>query len=305
MKNFSKVFGIIALVAVIGLSMAACSMFGGDKGGFSAPKAADVKKLPGFPADATFVAGDKEAQDLLDGVVTDGLVTLLRNGLIKSTTKIWGKDADATITADTKAGPSVSYSVKHADTTELSSLCDNADGSGKVGASIKGTDKFSAKTNNPNLYSSARPAGYTYSASSSQKLTFTIDGLAKVGGYLVGGIITINDSDSVSIDKLAVETTVDDLKGNRNRKGVDKLSVALTIYDTATKKAAKIRWSDADQYVNKQKKVTGTSKFAESHFEVYDNSNALKFSALNYDNATLDYSFAISPFDYYFDDWGW
>ena len=59
MKNKVKIFGIIAIVAIIGFSMAACDS-GGDSGGGSDPalKFEGMWKMEGFPVSWTFTGNN-------------------------------------------------------------------------------------------------------------------------------------------------------------------------------------------------------------------------------------------------------
>jgi len=300
MKNFSKVLGIIA-VAVIGFSMAACSMIGGDKGGgFGAPGAPSVKKLPNYTGN--FVTSEFKAIDLLNYAQSDinsivhTAYSQAYDAAFKAKYSVPASiDVDDFIVAQTKAGNSVNYDVqiKKQDTI-VTSL------SGNPTVNIDASVKWSASTNQAtidaiwNSYSSgfsisgtiksSAPSGTTFSASTSWKRTAFIKGLADAGDYKVGGYITVEGKYSNKVTKDAKSTATVDEKEKIDSKGVTKISIALTVIDTRAGGlgSAKFRWSYAKQDKDTQRKTTSKEQEVQSDLEVYNNDNVKVYTVQDY-----------------------
>jgi len=289
MKNYSKVLGIIALVAVIGLSMTACSILGGDKGGgFGAPGAPSIKKLPSITdlGGTAAVTSESEALDLwqdalyTDGNYFSGIITAART---KAYEDAFQKQYGTTLSSSSyKSGEratknSVSYSVKvkgdvTIDTTTPATVIN-----------IDGTYKNSESTNKASLLAydilSTYSKGDAYSVTSSTKATYFIkDSTTYVAGYKIGGyyVVDYKYSDKEVVTEPSSTTTY--LRENEDQKTTGKYSYALTIVDTATGKGAKFRYSSAYQQTKKERKSTTDTKNADSYLEVYGLTDNLLFS---------------------------
>jgi len=273
MKNYSKVLGIIALVAVIGLSMTACSMLGGDKGGgFGAPGAPSVSKAPALPDGVTFPATENDAISLISTV--DSSVGYKLKDAFWAAVRGDFADYDTTI-----AGVEYSYSVNITDSQgKFKALLTNTDGSVPNATITKASSRATVKrTGTSNYYldiSRARKATFTFG------LSDTI-----VTGYWIGGVVTVNYTTS-SKDTLLDPNITGQERETSNSKTVQKVSGVLTIVRKADNKGAKFRWSSAEQTQGTSKKITSKDQEAYSDLEIYEG-NTKKFVVQRYMGPTI------------------
>jgi len=269
MKNFSKVLGIIA-VAIIGFSMVSCSMFGSSGGGFGAPGAPKVSKAPALPDGATFPATENAAYNLIRAVDRD-VISKLRSAFSAAAL---GDNADYDITIK-----EYTYDFRITDSKgKFKEMLKKADGS-EVAATITKASTKESKT----LIGTT--SGYDYfNGSIARKAIFTF-GLTDAfnSDYLVGGIVTVNYSDSYrnTLTEANDGSKTADKFTNKSKE-VEKISFALTVVRKSDQKGAKFRWSSAEQSQGTQKKVTDKGQSVTSDLEIYDG-NTKQHTVQDYD----------------------
>ena len=287
MRNFAKFFGIIALSAVIGFSMAACA---GDEasGGsslvslMSAPKASEIQPYS-ISGGVRIVEDMDEALELF-GMLTeyvgdwgDYLKYADREALY---TAIEAKyyESDAMSLLAQKSG---SYSVDINDTTELKNFL------GVSKASIKGSNKASESVNSgtlleyytnwmlPEPIPSKKGDSNSYSTSANRTINVE-SGYMDFWGYKVAGIIKTESSNNGS---WTVQDPDEDISTGFDDY-TSKVAVMLAISDGV--KGAKFRfvYSSSGSWHQRGADWNGGNNC--SDIEVYNNANELLFKVPPY-----------------------
>lgn len=279
MKNNIKLLGIIAVTAVIGLSLLSCAQEPEEQG-VSPLKTLDIKKAPVFPSSENieFVADRKEALDLL-GKVT-GANFLGSTGLLSAGTGFFEAYDEAFKAAAAKTTPpkpsetsiSGTLSIDYSSYSDIAGLKITGKTSGSrnaVGVKLSGINVIGGTLKNGQGYSTARSADITF------EFPLKAASSGAPARYQAGGIIHV-------VGKRNYTSTMKDnsaaplVYATKQREDI-KYSFVLTVVDTTEKKGAKYRFSYATKTEDARKATS--SKLTEfTNLEVYNGANELKFT---------------------------
>lgn len=286
MKKTLKLLGIIAMTAVISLSMLSCQQEPEEKG-VSLPTAPDIKTIPVF-SDGAIAANRDEALELyaaVSGVNSPLIAKLLDEYNAKfdqvfkesyggKTPEEWAKAN----TAETK--PKLKVQIIKA------GLGMNVHGTVSNEITFKDLNLgqyliYMENRNGPDPTPLYTQNGQSMSSKSSSKVKFTLGGdmtpqefvqftanygtPVKSGNFKVGGVITVESKKSGTT---TLKDKTDQVLTSKRSNEIN-YSIALTVVETTSKKAAKFRFSYATSDSGNTRKVSSDSYDARSNLEIY------------------------------------
>jgi len=310
MKNFSKLLGIIAFVAVIGFSFVTCSNSdegggGGGGGGVSLPGAIKPGSIQDYTGRA--VETTDEALALLQGMGESGFFGALgiaqSNAFDKAFSEKYGPLREFfEAQADKK---SFSFSVPINDSNTLKEAAIEVTSNNSVtAATIKGNGNFSYSANVPyGTHEDDWDVGDTATQSSSSTITYNIsDGkyTQEVSGttYKIAGTITVQcELRDQQTYKTAETSTIDEKRTGSTSETV-KITAALSISDGT--KGGKFVASAAMGTRQISRTTETKEETIASDVEVYDNTGKKIIILDSYYNGLEDaiYDLALILMDF-------
>ena len=313
MKNLFKFLGIIALVAVIGFSMAGCKTEDegdgngdGNGGGvvstMSAPGINEIANIP-FESGVPPISTMTEARSLLNGLNTaaGNLGNILSSAdwdAFDRAFRVKHNDSLDGFIQQQKNNKSVSYSLNINDNAPLKETISTV-----LTGNIKGSNNASISLNNQALavYLST-PVGLknkddNVSMSISANRTFTIDsgyiGVSYGGTtYKVSGIVKMEYS---AREKSTLKDSFNSIETGSYSE-VSKVSAALVVSNGT--RAAKFRFSVAEEGNTNARSIDQSSSYNCSDVEVYNQLNQLILTIPASEISTYNWSSLAQNFAY-------
>ena len=279
MKNFSKLLGIIAFVAVIGFSFVTCSNSdegggGGGGGSLSLPSPINPSSIQGYTGRA--VETTDEALALLEGMGESEFLDVLGIARSNAFSNAFLAKYDSyesfrdfmDAQADKK---SFSFSVPINDSDTLKDAANEVTPNSVTAATIKGNGNFSYSSNIPfGTDGDDWVAGDTATQSSSSTITYNIStGKYTKGSYTIAGTITAQCELSYKETYKTAETSTIHEKWTGGTSGTAKITAALSISD-GTRGGKFVASSAMGMHQISRTIETKEEKIA-SDVEVYDN----------------------------------
>jgi hypothetical protein len=297
MKNTLKIWGFIALAAVISLTLS-CKQE--EEKGVSLPSAPGIDKAPALPGDAK-VPNLADAVELFEDFggygVIGGILSEAYDAAFDAAFKAAnnGKSLDAWGTEQiASTGNTIKATVNNINGTK-EGVTVKGKTSGEV--TVKGltiAEYFKNSDDNTNPTAPFTADGQSYSAKASANFTFEIPTLVEKNGWQVGGVITVTITNSYT--ETLKNKTIEEFAGKNSNE--TKFACALTIYNVASKEGARFRWATADKGSYNQRKISNGGYSEMSDLEVYGSSTlvgkALSVNSYLVDNVT---NIALSAWD--------
>lgn len=283
MKNNIKLFGIIAVTAIISLLMLGCPKEP-EEAGVSLPSAPKITDAPAFPSGVTFVGeglaspeGRDAALELFKKVTGSYLIGSSGG---TSFSKVY-EDAFAVEYKKIPAtSPTAAAGNRQGATLNFSGEKPSDD---IAGLKIKGTTSGSRTTSGVNLIEYAAlgltKKGDSRTTKRSADITFEFKEWIKAASgtrYDAGGVLKVKSSDSVT--RGWKEGTGSDRKYTENDSEEYKYSFVLTVIDTQDNKGAKYRFSYAEKGKDTERKASYSDYYETGTLEVYNDANVLQYT---------------------------
>lgn len=260
MKNNIKLLGIIAVTAVIGLSLFGCKQEP-EAGGISLPSTPDIGKAPAFSPGVTFLDDRDKALQLLKDITPSTLIG----------SKPWVGNPTGFFDAYTKAFNAASADVKpNTSSTETSSSSNASLTIDYTSTDVAGL-KINGSTSGSRSITGTAGSGTTTTNSnrSANNMTFEFPLKAASTGttarYQAGGVIRVEGHENTSSTTKITGTTLEDLKSKTESRKSEKTaySFVLTVIDTQENKGAKYRFSFAES-ADTHDRSASSSNFSET-----------------------------------------